>query len=184
MRVTLVLLLSFLCLAGCKREAQEAAAQAKGAAADAQRAAKDAAEQARNAADQAARSARSAADKAKTAADDATAEAHAAAEHARVAAWSAGDSARQGLDGAGQSLREITAGDQVEGTLVTTGGAEVSVRPGPGAVQTLHTDARTRWIFHGPAASKDGFGAGAPVRITYIVRNGQQVATQVEALPR
>ncbi len=125
MRVALVLLSATLLLAGCKREAQEAAAQAKGAAADAQRAANeaaararaaaaeaqrtasDAAAQARSAADQAAATARSAADQARTAADDAAARAHAAADQARVAASSAGDSARQGLDSAGQSIKEI-----------------------------------------------------------------------------
>lgn len=202
MRVALVLLSATLLLAGCKREAQEAAAQAKGAAADAQRAANeaaararaaateaqrtasDAAAQARSAADQAAATARSAADQAKTAADDAAARAHAAAEQARVAASSAGDSARQGLDSAGQSLKEITAGDQLEGELVSTGGAELSVRPRSGPVETLHTDARTRWILHGAAAGKEGFGSGSQVRVTYIVRNGQRVATQVEARPR
>lgn len=184
MRVALVLLLSTLLLAGCRREAQEAAAQAKGAAADAQRAAKDAAAKARNTADQAADSARVAADQAKTAADEAAAHARAAAEHARVAASGAGDSARRGLDGAGQSLREITAGDQLEGVLVSTGGTELSVRPPSGSVQTLHTDDRTRWIFHGTAGSKEGFGTGSAVRVTYIVRNGQHLATQVEAMPR
>ena len=148
MRVVLVLLLATLLLAGCKREAQEAAAQAKGAAAEAQRAAKE------------------------------------AADKARAAASNAGDSARQGLDNAGQSLREITAGDQLDGVLVSTAGTALSVRPGSGPVQTLHTDDRTRWIFHGSAAGKDGFGTGAPVRVTYIVRDGQRVATQVEAMPR
>jgi len=188
MRVVLVLLSATLVLAGCKREAQEAAAQAKGAAADAQRAASEAAARARavaadaqrtasGAADQAAATARSAADQARTAADD-------AAARARAAASGAGDSARQGLDSAGQSLKELTAGDQLEGVLVSAADTELSIRPGSGPVQTLHTDARTRWILHGAAAGKAGFGTGAPVRVTYIVRNGQRVATQVEATPR
>jgi hypothetical protein len=173
MRVALILLVSTLLLASCKREAQEAAAQAKGAAADAQRAAKDAAAKAKGTADQA-----------KTAADEAAAQARAAAEHARVAASGAGDSARRGLDGAGQSLREITAGNQLEGVLLSTAGTELSVRPASGSVQRLHTDDRTRWISHGTAGSKEGFGTGSSVRVTYIVQNGQNLATQVEAISR
>lgn len=203
MRVVPVLLLSApLLLAGCKREAQEAAAQAKGAAADAQRAASeaaararsaaadarraasDAADQARNAADQATASAQSAADQARTAADDAVNRARAAAEQARVAASGAGDSARQGLNSAGKQLKDLTAGDQLEGVLVSTGDTELTVRPGSGPAQTLHTDARTRWILHGAAAGKSGFGPGSPVRVTYIVHDGQPLATQVEATPR
>lgn len=184
MRVVLVVFLATLLLAGCKREAQEAVAQAKGAAADAERAAKDAAAQARSAADQAAASARSAGDQARTAADDAAAKARAAAEQARAAAAGAGDSAKQTLDSTGQKLREMTAGDQVQGVLVSAGSAEVSVRPASGSVQTVHTDAQTRWIFLGAAAGKEGFPTGTTVRITYIVKNGQRVATQVEALPR
>ena len=58
MRVALVLLSATLLLASCKREAQEAAAQAKGAAADAQRAANEAAARARAAAAEAQRTAR------------------------------------------------------------------------------------------------------------------------------
>ncbi|MGZ3444543.1 MAG: hypothetical protein ACXWLG_02630 [Myxococcaceae bacterium] len=184
MRVALVLLSATLLLAGCKREAQEAAAKAKGAAADAQRAANEAAARARSAADQAAATARSAADQARTAADDAASRAHAAADQARGAASSAGDSARQGLDSAGQSIREMTAGDQLEGELVSAGGTELSIRPRSGPVETLHTDAKTRWILHGAAAGREGFGSGSTVRVTYIVHNGQRVATQVEARPR
>ena len=176
MRVVLVLLSATLFLAGCKREAQEAAAQAKGAAAEAQRAASGAAARASAVAADAQRTASDAADQARTAADD-------AAARARAAASGAGDSARQGLDSAGQSLKELTAGDQLEGVLVSAADAELSIRPGSGPVQTLHTDARTRWILHGAAAGRTGFGTGAPVRVTYIVRNGQRVATQVEATP-
>ena len=96
----------------------------------------------------------------------------------------ASDSARQGLDSAGQSIKEMTAGDQLEGELVSAGGAELSIRPRSGPVETLYTDAKTRWILHGAAAGKEGFGSGPMVRVTYIVRNGQRVATQVEARPR
>ncbi len=177
MRVALVLFSATLLLAGCKREAQEAAAQAKGAAADAQRAANEAAARARAAAAEAQRTASDAAAQARSAADDAAARAHAAADQARAAASSAGDSARQ-------ELQEITAGDQLEGALVSAGGAELSIRPRSGSVETLHTDAKTRWILHGAAAGKEGFGGGSTVRVTYIVRNGQRVATQVEARPR
>lgn len=166
MRVVLVLFLASLVLAGCKREAQEAVAQAKGAAADAERAAKEAAAQAKAAADQAATSARGAADQ------------------ARGAASSAGDSARQGLDSAGQSLRELTAGDQVVGILVSSGSHELDVRPPSGPVQTLRTDERTRWILLGAAAARNGVPIGSTVRVTYIVKNGERVATQVEAITR
>jgi len=172
MRLAPLLLSTFL-LAGCKREAQEAAAQAKGAAA-----------QARSAADQAAASARSAAEQARTATDDAAARARATLDQARAAAAGAGDSARQGLDSAGKSLKELAAGDQLEGELVSSGGTELTVRPRSGTVETLHTDARTRWILHGAAAGKEGFGTGAPVRVTYIVQDGQRLATQIEAIAR
>ncbi len=166
MRAILVPFLATLLLGGCKREAQEAVAQAKGAAADAERAAKQAAAQAQNAADQA-----------RSAADDAAAK-------ARDAAASASDSARHGLDNASQSMRELTAGDQVQGIVVGRGGTVLDVRPGSGPVQTIRTDDRTRWILRGAAAGGDGFPIGSSVRVTYIVRNGQRVATQVEATPR
>ena len=183
MRVVLVLFLAMLLLAGCKREAQEAVAQAKGAAADAERAAKDAAAQARNAADQAASTARSAADQAKAAADDAAAKAHATAEQARVAATGASDSAKQTRDSTGQRLREMTAGDQLLGVLVEAGNSELSVRPPSGPARTFHTDLQTRWILHGAGTGRDGFRSGSTVRVTYIVTNGQRLATQVEAVP-
>ena len=148
MRIPLVLFLGTLVLAGCKRETQEAVAQAKGAAADAERAAKDAAAQARNAADQAAASARSAADQARAAADEAAAKAHAAADDAaakaRGAAGAASDSARRGLDNASQTVHELGAGDQVQGVIVSAGRTELDVRPQDGAVRTLSTDGQTR----------------------------------------
>ncbi len=185
MRVALVLLVSTLLLAGCKREAQEAAAQAKGAAADAQRAAKDAA--AKAGAPRTRRPTRrvSAADQARTAADEAAAHARAAAEHARVGRRRRGATPpAEDSTGPGSRCTELTAGDQLEGVLVSTGGTELERPPHSGSVQTLHTDDRTRWIFHGTARSKEGFGTGSSVRVTYIVRNGQQLATQVEAMPR
>jgi hypothetical protein len=166
MRLLVVLLVTALLTTGCKREAQETVAQAKGAAADAERAAKDAAAQARTAADQA-----------KSAADEAAAK-------AREAAGAAGDSARRGLDNASQAMRELAAGDQVQGVLVTTGRNEVDVRPASGPVKTLHTDDRTRWILHGAAAGREGFPIGSSVRVTYIVKDGQMLATQIEAVGR
>ncbi len=188
MRLALVVL-GTLVLGGCKREAQEAVAQAKGAAAEAERAAKEAAAQARSAADQAASSARSAADQARSAADDAASRARGAADdaaaRARDASAAASDSARRGLDSASQSVRELTAGDQVQGTIVGAGRTELDVRPTSGPVRTVHTDDRTRWILHGSAAAgRDGFPIGSSVRVTYIVRDGKPLATQVEAVPR
>ena len=171
MRVVLVLCTTTLLLAGCKRETQEAVAQAKGAAADAERAAKAAAEDARAAANQA-----------RASADEAAAKAREAADQARGAAAGAADSARHGLDGTTQKLKEMTAGDQVEGVLVTTGSTEIDVRPESGPVQTLHTDARTKWLFRG--TSRQAFSVGATVRATYIVQAGQKVATLVEAVDR
>ena len=195
MRVVSVLFVGTLVLTGCKREAQEAVAQAKGAAADAERAAKDAATQARNAADQATASAHSAADQARSAADEAAAKARRAADdaeraardaadQARSAAGAATDSARRGLDSAGQSVRELTAGDQVQGVIVSAGQTVLDVRPTSGAVRTVHTDDRTRWILHGAAAGRFGFPIGSTVRVTYIVANGEPLATQVEAVGR
>jgi multidrug efflux pump subunit AcrA (membrane-fusion protein) len=175
MRIASVLFVATLVLAGCKRETEEAVAQAKGAAADAQRAAKDAAAQARSAADQASSSARSAADDAERMARDVAAQ-------ARDAAGSATDSARRGLDSAGQSVRDLAAGDQVQGVLVSTGRTVLDVRPSSGSVKTIHTDDRTRWILHGAAAGRDGFPVGSTVRVTYIVKGGEPLATQVEAV--
>lgn len=177
MRVLLVLFLGTLLLSGCKRETQEAVAQAKGAAADAERAAKEAAASARAASEHAASGARAAADQARAAADDAAAK-------ARGAASAVGDSARQGLDDASQSMRELTAGDQVQGVIVSAGRTELDVRPSSGPVRTLHTDDQTRWILHGAAGGRDGFPIGSSVRVTYIVKQGQQLATQVEAVGR
>ena len=195
MRILLALSLGTLVLAGCKRETQEAVAQAKGVAADAERAAKDAAAQARNAADQAAASARSAADQARDAADQVAASARSGADQARAAADDAaarargaagavGDSARRGLDNAGQTMHELTGGDQVQGVIVSAGRTELDVRPPDGPVRTLSTDDQTRWILHGSAAGRGGFPIGSSVRVTYIVMHGKQVATQVEAVGR
>jgi len=177
MRVPLVLFLGVLVLCGCKRETQEAVAQAKGAAGDAERAARDAADQARRAADQAAATARSAADQARAAADDAAAK-------ARDAAGAVGDSARHGLDNATQTVRELAAGDQIQGVIVSSGRTVLDVRPQDGPVRTLFTDDQTRWILHGAAGGRDGFPVGSTVRVTYIVKHGEQLATQVEAVGR
>jgi membrane protein involved in colicin uptake len=224
MRISVVLVLGTLVLAGCKREAQEAVARAKGAAADAERAAKDAAAQARNAAEQANAGAHSAADQARSAAEEAAAKARAAADQARAAAdgvagqaraaaddaaararaaadqargsaddaaaktrgavGAASESARRGLDSASKSVRELTGGDQVQGVLVSSGRNVLDVRPTSGSVRTVHTDDRTQWILHGAAAGRDGFPIGSTVRVTYIVANGEPLATQVEAVSR
>jgi hypothetical protein len=177
MRVVLVLFVAAILLSGCKREAQEAVAETKGAAAEAQKTAKDAAAQARAAADEAAA-------KTRAAADEAAAKAKAAAHEARGAAASANESAREGVNSAGQALRDLTAGDVVTGVLVGAGSTELSIRPAAGAPQTFHTDGQTRWVAKGPATDKGAFPTGSTVRVTYIVRNGQRLATQVEAVPR
>jgi hypothetical protein len=188
---TVLFLSTALLLAGCKRETSEAVAEAKGAAADAERAAKQAAAQAQNAADQAksaaddaAAKARAAANQARTAADEAAARAQAAADQARSAASNATDSARQGLDNASQSMRELTAGDQIQGLIVGSSGTVLDVRPESGAVQTVRTDGQTRWLQRGSASGRDGFPIGSSVRVTYIVRDGEKIATQVEAVHR
>ena len=183
MRTALVLTVLLL-VAGCKRETQEAVAQAKGAAADAERAAKQAAAQAQNAADQATSAADDAAAKAQAAADQARSAADAAAAKARAAASSASSSARQGLDNASQSMRELTSGDQVLGAIVGSSGTVLDVRPESGPVQTLRTDARTRWLLTGATGGRDGFPIGSNVRVTYIVQDGEKIATQVEAVHR
>src|SRR5215468_9411114 len=182
MRVLLVLSLATLFLSGCKRETQEAVAQAKGAAADAERAAKQAGAQAQNAADQARSAADDAAAKARAAADQARSAADEAAAKAREAASSATTSARQGLDNASQSMRELTAGDQVQGAIVGSSGTALDVRPESGSVQTLRTDGQTRWLQKGATGGRDGFPIGSTVRVTYIVKDGEKVATQVEAV--
>ena len=41
-----------------------------------------------------------------------------------------------------------------------------------------------RWLAHGTAAGREGFPVGSTVRVTYIVKQGQQLATQVEAVGR
>jgi len=188
---TALVLSALLVVTGCKRETQEAVAQAKGAAADAERAAKEAAAQAQNAADHArsaaddaAAKAREAANQARTAADEAAAKAREAADHARAAASNATDSARQGLDNASQSMREMAAGDQVQGAIVGSSGTVLDVRAESGAVQTLRTDGQTRWLQRGSASGRDGFPIGSTVRVTYIVKDGEKIATQVEAVHR
>ena len=68
--------------------------------------------------------------------------------------------------------------------IVSAGRTELDVRPQDGAVRTLSTDGQTRWVLHGSAAGRDGFPIGSTVRVTYIVKHGQQLATQVEAVGR
>ncbi|HET6981252.1 MAG TPA: hypothetical protein VFI53_03880, partial [Myxococcaceae bacterium] len=122
--------------------------------------------------------------KARRAAEDAERMARDVAAQARDSAGAASDSARRGLDNATQSVRDLTAGDQVQGVLVSSGRTVLDVRPSSGPVRTVHTDDRTRWILHGAAAGRDGFPIGSTVRVTYIVKGGETLATQVEAVGR
>jgi len=171
MRAVLVLLvLAGIALAGCKREAQEAVAEAKGAAADAQRAANDVAAQAKATADEAAAKAK--------------AQAQAAADQARSAAASVDRSAREGIHSAGQSVSELTAGNVLTGVLVGASASELTVHPTSGTTQFFGTDSQTRWMSKGSAADRGSFPVGSTVRVTYIVRNGKKLATQVEVLTR
>jgi hypothetical protein len=174
--------------AQARTAADQAAAGARAAADQARAAADDAAARARRAADDATASARHAADSTRAAADDAAAKARHAADDAaasaRGAADAVGDSARRGLDNASQTVHELGAGDQVQGVIVSASGTKLDVGPADGAVRTLSTDTQTRWIAQGTAAGRDGFPIGSTVRVTYIVKQGQQLATQVEAVGR
>ena len=76
----------------------------------------------------------------------------------------------------------MTAGNQVLGVVVTTGSTEIDVRPESGPVETLFTDARTKWLSQG--TGREVFRVGSRVRVTYIVQAGQKVATLVEAVDR
>jgi len=133
MRLALALCTLSLLLAGCKQEAKETVARAKGAAADAERTAKQVSAQ-----------------------------------------------AKSGAEAAAQQIREIGAGDVLEGTLTATGADDLTVRTATGGVETLKSASSIRWVARGAS----GVQPGARVRVTYIVQGGQKVATQVEAVER
>jgi hypothetical protein len=155
MRPLAALALSALLLAGCKREAKEAVAEAKGAA------------------EQAKRSAEEAATRGKAAADDAAARARMAAADANARVGQLGQSIQQGV-------RELGAGDVIVGTLTESTASQVSVRIAQNHTVPIATDAQTRWVLRGASGGQAGIPTGSFVRITYIVRDGQKLATQVE----
>jgi hypothetical protein len=144
MRPLAALALSFLLLAGCKREAQEAVAEAKGAAGEAKRSA-----------------------------DEAAARARMAAADANARVGQLGQSIQQGV-------RELGAGDVVVGTLTESTASQVTVRIAQNQAVPIATDAQTRWVVRGASGGQAGIPTGSFVRITYIVRDGQKLATQVE----
>jgi hypothetical protein len=150
--------LSLLLLAGCKREAKEAVAEAKGAA------------------EQAKRSAEEATARAKGAADEAAARARMAAADANARVSQLGQSIQQGV-------RELGAGDVIVGTLTESTASQVSIRIAQNQTVPLATDAETRWVVKGASGAQAGVPTGSFVRVTYIVRDGQKLATQVETVP-
>lgn len=185
MRPFAALPLAFLLLAGCKRETSEAVAEAKGAAADARRAAEDA----KRTADQAAAQAKS---QAQSAAADATARVHEmgqsvqqgvqdASAQAKAGVENAGQKVQQGVNAAGQSIREVGEGNVVTGRLSASSPTElVVVAPPGGSTVSLGADDQTRWVSKGGLGAREGVPTSSNVRVTYIVRNGRKVATQVE----
>jgi len=187
MRPLAVLALTALTLTACKRETSEAVAEAKGAAADAKRAAADA----KRAADNAAAQARA---QAQTAATDATAKVHEmgqavqqsvndASAQAKSGVEAAGQKVQQGVAAAGQSIREVGQGDVITGKLTSSSPRQVVVLAPGDAVVTVGADDQTRWISRGGIGAREGVPVSSSVRVTYIVREGQKVATQVEQLP-
>jgi hypothetical protein len=157
MRPLAALALSFLLLAGCKREAKEAVAEAKGTA------------------EQAKRSAEEAAARARAAADDAAARARMAAADANARVSQLGQSIQQGV-------RELGAGDVMVGTLSESTASQVTVRIAQNQMVPIATDAQTRWVVKGASGGQAGIPTGSFVRVTYIVRDGQKLATQVETV--
>jgi hypothetical protein len=164
-------LLGALALPGCKRETQEAVAEAKGAA-----------EQAKRDAERAKRTAEEAAVRAQMAAADAHALVSELGQSIQQSMKEAGDQARAGVGAAAQSIRELGAGDVVVGTLAESTASQVTIRLAQQQTLPLATDAQTRWIVKGAAGAQAGIPTGSFVRVTYIVRDGQKVATQVETL--
>ena len=186
-RLVLLPLAAFLVLASCKRETSEAVAEAKGAAGDAKKAAEDA----KRAADEAAARARA---QAQAAATDTTAKVHEmgqsvqksvndATAQAKAGVESAGNKVQQGVNAAGQSIREVGEGNVITGKLTSSSSRQVVVLAPGDAVVTVGADDQTRWISKGGIGAREGVPVSSGVRVTYIVRDGQKVATQVEQLP-
>jgi vacuolar-type H+-ATPase subunit E/Vma4 len=186
-RLVLLPLAAFLFLASCKRETSEAVAEAKGAAADAKRAAEDA----RRAADNAAAQAKT---QAQATATDATAKVHEmgqavqqgvndATTQAKAGVENAGQKVQQGVNAAGQSIREVGQGNVITGKLTSSSPKQVVVLAPSDAVVTVAADDQTRWVSKGGIGAREGVPVSSSVRVTYIVRDGQKVATQVEQLP-
>lgn len=144
MRPLAALALSFLLLAGCKREAKEAVAEAKGAAGEAKRSV-----------------------------DEAAARARMAAADANARVSQLGQSIQQGV-------RELGAGDVMVGTLTESTASQVTVQIAQNQMVPMATDSQTRWVVKGASGAQAGIPAGSFVRVTYIVRDGQKLATQVE----
>ena len=194
MRPLALITLTFLLLAGCKRETSEAVAEAKGAASDAKRAAEDAKRAADEAAAKAKAQAQAAGDQARGAATDATARVHEmgqsvqqgvndATAQAKAGVEHAGDKVQQGVNAAGQSIREVGEGNVVTGRLSVSSPKQiVVVAPPSGSAISIGADDRTRWVSKGGIGAREGVPLSSSVRVTYIVRDGQKVATQVEQL--
>jgi hypothetical protein len=194
MRPVALLFLAFLILPACKRETSEAVAEAKGAAADARRAAEDAKRAADEATAKAKGQAQAAADQARAAAADATAKVHEmgqsvqqgvndATAQAKSGVENAGNKMQQGVNAAGQSIREVGEGNVVTGRLSVSSPKQiVVVAPPAGSTVSIGADDQTRWISRGGIGAREGVPLSSSVRVTYIVRDGQKVATQVEQL--
>jgi vacuolar-type H+-ATPase subunit E/Vma4 len=178
--LALVPLAAFLVLVSCKRETSEAVAEAKGAAADAKRAADNAAALAKAQAQAAATDATSKVHEMGQAVqqgvNDATAQAKAGVENA-------GQKVQQGVNAAGQSIREVGQGDVIAGKLTSSSPKQVVVLAPGDAVVTVGADDQTRWVSKGGIGAREGVPVSSSVRVTYIVREGQKVATLVEELP-
>jgi hypothetical protein len=184
-RLAFLPLAAFLVLAACKRETSEAVAEAKGAAADAKKAAEDA----KRSADEAAARAKA---EAQAAAADATAKAHEmgqavqksvndATAQAKSGVETAGHKVQQGVNATGQSIREVGEGNVITGKLAASAPKQiVVVVPPTDAVVALDADDETRWVSTGGIGARQGVPVSSSVRVTYIVRDGQKVATLVE----
>ena len=198
MRPLVVLAVSALTLTACKRETSEAVAEAKGAAADAKRAAADA----KRAADTAAAQAKA---QAQAAVNDTNAKVHEmaqsvqqnvndAAAQAKAGVEKTGQKVQQGVNdataqakagvnAAGQSIHEVGEGNVVTGKLAASSAAGVVVVAQGSAPTSIGADDQTRWVSKGGIGAREGVPVASNVRVTYIVRDGQKVATQVEQLP-
>jgi len=188
-RLAFLPLAAFLVLFACKRETSEAVAEAKGAAADAKKAAADA----KRSADEAAARAKA---QAQAAATDATSKAHEmgqavqksvndATAQAKSGVQTAGQKVQQGVNSAGQSIREVGEGNVITGKLAASSPKQIVVVLSPSdSVVALDADDETRWVSTGGIGARTGVPVNATVRVTYIVREGQKVATLVEQVSR